>query len=381
MSSLRSSHGARTLPREYYTSHEVYARESEAIFGRSWICVGHVSALPDPGSYLRADVEGESVIVVRDRDGRINGFYDVCRHRGTRLCEADAGTFAKYIVCPYHAWAYDLTGRLAAAPNMDDVEGFDRDELALHPVATTTWEGLVLVNLETDPTPFDEAFAGLGSKFAPWRLHELVSVHQTRYDVAANWKLLFQNYSECYHCPSLHPVLNRLTPYRDSRNDLEEGPVLGGPMILSPGSASMTMDGRACAAPLGDFTGDERRLVHYYVAFPSFFLSVMPDYALVHRMVRHDAARTTVVCDWLFRPDAAAKPGFDPSGAIEFWDMTNRQDWEICERSQAGIASRAYGPGPYSNLESMLAALDREYLRALGDGARSSPARPTEPDP
>ena len=353
-----------TLPREYYTSPDVYDRETRCIFERRWLCAGTVAELTGPGSYFVTEIEGESILVVRGDNGGVRAFYNVCRHRGTLLCSG-SGTASKYLTCPYHSWSYDLEGRLAAAPNMDDVEGFDRTDYPLRELAVHEWECLVFVNFAPQPEPFESALAPLTGKFADWRLPDLAHVHRTEYDVAANWKLLVQNYSECYHCPTLHPVLNRLTPYRDSSNDLEEGAVLGGPMLLSSGSSSMTMDGRACAAPLVDGTGDERRLVWYYVLFPSCFLSIMPDYVLVHRVLRRSPEASRISCDWLFRPEAIRSPGFDPSGAIEFWDMTNRQDWGICQAAQRGAASRAYEPGPYSNLESMLAALDREYLGSL----------------
>ena len=203
------------------------------------------------------------------------------------------------------------------------------------------------------------------NKFSQWRLLELESVHQIVYDVEANWKLLFQNYSECYHCPNLHPVLNRLTPYRNSSNDLEEGPFLGGPMDLAQDYQSMTMSGQRCAAPLGEVSGEDLSRVYYYTIFPNMLLSLHSDYVLVHRIQPQSAGQTRIVCDWLFHPDAITQPDFDPNGAIEFWNMTNKQDWQVTERSQKGICSRAYIPGPYAELESMLAAWDREYLKLL----------------
>lgn len=365
----RSSQGARTLRGAYYTWQEMYDRETERIFRRRWLCVGLAAELPEPGSFLVVPIEGESLLIVRDRDGEIRAFHNVCRHRGTRLCAEPSGAVGKYVVCPYHAWAYELSGGLAAAPNMDEVEGFDPADYPLHPVATHVWDGLVFVNLDRAATPFAEALPGLVTNLADWNLRDLVPVHKTEYEVEANWKLLCQNYSECYHCPSLHPVLNRLTPYRGASNDLEEGPVLGGPMLLADDAQSMTMDGRACATPLPSVassdTADAVRLVHYYVVFPTLFLSLMPDYALVHRVTRRGPSASTVACQWLFHPSAVSAADFDPSGAVDFWDMTNRQDWRVCELSQAGIASSVYEPGPYANLESMLAALDREYLAAM----------------
>jgi Rieske 2Fe-2S family protein len=250
---------------------------------------------------------------------------------------------------------------------MHEVTTFDAAEYPLNGVSLAVWEGLIFVNLDPGAEPFEKVFGPLLGKFDRWHMGELVSVHQTVYDVDANWKLFFQNYSECYHCPNVHPVLNKLTPYRGTRNDLAVGPFLGGPMRMTLGAgSSMTMSGRACAAPLGEVGGDDLALVHYYTIFPSMFLSLHPDYVLIHRGVPQRVDHTRIYCDWYFHPDAVAKEGFDPSGAIEFWDMTNRQDWELCTISQQGISSRAYVPGPYAELESQLAAFDRQYLQSMG---------------
>jgi Rieske 2Fe-2S family protein len=251
---------------------------------------------------------------------------------------------------------------------MDDVEGFRREDYPLRPVAAEVWDGGVFVNLAPDPRPFSEAFAPLLDKFSPWEMSDLEVAHRIVYDVEANWTLVFQNYSECYHCPSLHPALNRLTPFRNATNDLEEGPFLGGPMRMSVEGGSMTMTGRTCAPTLGSLNGEALSIVQYYTIFPSLLLSLHPDYVLTHRILRLAPDRTRIECDWLFHPEAIGAPGFDPSPAVEFWNMTNLQDWRVSELSQRGISSSGYVPGPYSGLESMIAAWDREYLRALGAG-------------
>lgn len=363
----RTAGGATTLPGEYYTAAGVFDEERRRIFSRCWIYVGHVSQLPQPGSFFQVEVDRESLLIVRGGDGDVRGFYNVCRHRGSRICDAAHGRFTGGIQCPYHAWTYGLDGALKAAPTMHEVAAFDAAEYPLHGVSLAVWEGLVFVNLDPRAEPFEETFGPLLGRFDRWRMSELVSVRQTVYDVDANWKLFFQNYSECYHCPNVHPVLNRLTPYRGSRNDLADGPFLGGPMTMALGAgSSMTMSGRACAAPLGEVGGDDLGLVYYYTIFPSMFLSLHPDYVLVHRGVPQAVDRTRIYCDWYFHPDAIGGEGFDPSGAIEFWDMTNRQDWELCTISHQGISSRAYTPGPYAELESQLAAFDRQYLRTMG---------------
>jgi len=363
----RSAHGSKTLDRAYYTAPEVYDAETERIFLSRWQYAGRASSLADSGSYFLFEVDSESVIVVRDEAGEIGAFHNVCRHRGTRLCAESEGEFSRSIQCPYHAWTYALDGRLIGAPAMDGVEGFRAEDYPLHPVSTAEWEGCVFVSLDPNAEPFERAFAPLLTKFARWQLAELEIAHRITYDVAANWKLIFQNYSECYHCPVLHPQLNRLTPFQNAWNDLEEGPFLGGPMRMSIEGGSMTMSGRRCAPPLGELAGEELSLVQYYTIFPNLLLSLHPDYVLMHRIERRAVDRTRVVCDWLFSPDAIAAADFDPSGAIEFWNVTNEQDWGVSELSQRGISSRAYTPGPYSGLESMIAAWDREYLHALAE--------------
>ena len=362
----RSAGGAKTLPGELFTSPAVFAEEMEKILGRRWLYVGRASRIAGPGRYLLAEAGSEGVLVVRDSAAKVRAFFNICRHRGTLLCAEPEGALGRSIRCPYHGWTYSLEGKLIAAPNMGDVEAFDKEDHSLRPVAVAEWEGGLFVHLGSDPEPFEDAFAALVGKFAAWRLSELQIAHEVVYDVAANWKLIFQNYSECYHCPSLHPILNRLTPYRNSANDLEEGPILGGPMRMSEEGGSMTMTGARCAAPLGDVSGDDLSLVHYYTVFPNLLLSLHPDYVLVHRIQALAPDRTRIVCDWLFHPEAMAKPDFDAAPAVEFWNMTNEQDWQVSELVQRGVASRGYTPGPYAGLESMVAAWDREYLRAMG---------------
>ncbi|MFV1987734.1 MAG: aromatic ring-hydroxylating dioxygenase subunit alpha [Gemmatimonadota bacterium] len=365
--STRTAGGARTLGRKYYTSEAVFETETDRIFLKRWLYAGRASALRGAGSFFLFELDSESVIVVRDGTGEINAFHNTCRHRGTRLTEEAEGRFAKSIQCPYHAWTYGLDGSLIGAPFMDEVPSFCKEDYPLHPVSVAVWEGGVFLNLDPAAEPFETTFAPLMGRFDRWRWGELEVAHRLTYEIRANWKLVFQNYSECYHCPSLHPVLNQLTPFRNASNDLEEGPFLGGPMRMAISGGSMTMSGQRCAAPLGDLAGEDLDLVQYYTVFPNMLLSLHPDYVLIHRIDRIAVDRTRVVCDWLFHPDAIAVEDFDPGDAVELWNMTNKQDWTISELSQAGVSSRAYEPGPYSELESMVAAWDREYLRALGE--------------
>jgi Rieske 2Fe-2S family protein len=275
-------------------------------------------------------------------------------------------------VCPYHAWAYSFEGELIGAANMDELPGFQASDYALHPVHCESLDGLVFVNLGPAPAPLSEVLPGLAPRVAAWRPAELVSVERRVYEVAANWKLFFENYSECYHCPSAHPALNRLTPYLGSSNDLEEGPMLGGPMTLRPEAETMSLSGKACAALLPGLSAEQRRQVSYYTVFPNLFLSLHPDYLLVHRIDPLANSQTRITCDWYFARESAQQPGFDPRPAVDFWDQTNEQDWELCRQAQRGVTTRAYVPGPYAGIERMVAAFDREYLAAMdGSGGES----------
>jgi len=363
--------GAKTLPQRYFVSPEILAEEQETIFSKQWVLVGHQSQIATAGDYLTSDVAGESLMVVRDKSGEVRGFYNVCRHRGTRLCEEKTGHLSA-IQCPYHAWTYALDGKLIGAPHMDTVQGFDKADYSLHAIRLALWEGFIFVNLDDSPTPLEEWFAPLAGKFTHWNLPKLHSAKRIEYDVRANWKLIFENYSECYHCPGVHPALSKLTPYDSAENDLSEGPFLGGFMRITKGK-SLSMSGNACALPVGDIKAENHARVFYYSIFPNMLLSLHPDYVMVHQIWPNSPERTLILCDWFFHPEAAgfSDPSYSPDDAIEFWDMTNKQDWHICELSQQGIASRGYQPGPYSPRESIPAAWDKEYLRSMEREVRS----------
>src|SRR5439155_1020728 len=161
-------------------------------------------------------------------------------------------------------------------------------------------------------------------------------------EVRANWKLVFQNFSGCLHCPVIHPGLAKLTPYTSGENDLFEGPYLGGYMVITAPGGSLTLSGRACGPAVGELPAEDRNRVYFYTIFPNLLLSLHPDYVMFHTLRPEAPDRTHITCEWLFHADAFGQPGFDPQDAVGFWDETNRQDWNICERSQLGVASRAY---------------------------------------
>jgi Rieske 2Fe-2S family protein len=355
--------GAKSLAQRYFVSSEIFAQEQNKIFSRQWVLVGHQNQIANPGDYFTTEVAGESLIMVRDKRGTIHGFYNVCRHRGSRLIEPGSGQSAT-IQCPYHAWTYALDGRLMGAPHMDEVSGFDKADYSLRAVNLALWEGFVFVNLGDSPPPVTEWFKPLAGKFSRWNLSALHSAKRIEYDVRANWKLIFENYSECYHCLGVHPELSKISPSDSAENDLTEGAFLGGFMRIAKGK-SLTMTGNACALSIGSFGEHDFHVVFYYSIFPNMLLSLHPDYVMVHQLRPQSPERTLIFCDWLFNPEAFKRSDFEPDDAVEFWDTVNKQDWRVCELSQQGIASRAYEPGPYSARESIPAAWDRYYLQQM----------------
>jgi Rieske 2Fe-2S family protein len=361
---------AKTLPAAHYTDPELFRRELNTIHFDMWLHAGRLEQLPDKGSFFTVRFSGVNIVVVRDQNGDINAFHNTCRHRGTQLCTGESGKIEGKLRCPYHAWSYELTGELAGAPNMEKVEGFRLEDYPLGKVATAIWDGHIFINMAEDPVPFAEHLAGLDKKFAPWGMAELKRVERRVYHLKANWKLIFQNYSECLHCPIAHPLLNKLSHYMSGDNEPPQPTYLGGRMDLRPGVTSLTMTGQSNRASLPGISQEDARHVYYYALLPNFLLNLHPDYMLTFQLWPISVDRTDVVCEWHFHPDEIAKPGFDPSDAIDFWELTNQQDWELSDRAQEGISTYGYQPGPYSNREELLLGLDKWVLEKIGSGIR-----------
>jgi glycine betaine catabolism A len=355
------------LPREYFVTTETYERETTRIFSRSWICVGHLDEFAPPPAYNVVQIGPYSIVVTRPDAEKVHAFHNVCRHRGARLCSQLQGEIKNSsLTCPYHAWTYDAAGRLIGAPNMADQPEFNRNDFPLLPVAVATWNGFVMVNLDAASANFADDFQPLLQRLANWSRDALQLAKTLRYEVRCNWKMLFQNYSECYHCPTVHPALNRLTPYRSATNDLTSGPFLGGPMELDRGFETVSRDGKFVAPRFSALSETERSRVYYYTVFPNMFVSAHPDYVMVHILSRKDRSLTDVACHFLIPgQDRESSPQVDLSRATSLWDEINRQDWEMCELTQLGAQSPAFRPGPYSSLEPMVYAFDRHYLKVM----------------
>jgi len=353
---------ATTLPARYYTDPEVFRGELERFFCKRWVCVGRENQITTAGDYFLRDFAGESIIVTRDRDHSVQAFFNVCRHRGTRICATGEGRFAGRIQCGYHGWTYGLDGRLIGAPHMH--ESFRREDYPLNRVAAETWDGHIFVNLSQEPQPLAAQLADLPQKFSHWQMADLRLYRRKAYEVKANWKLIILNYNECLHCPILHPALSSITDYLSGENDRPNRSYIGGSMEFQGGAKTMSRDGKLRRDYLPALTEDERSRVYYYAVFPNLFLSLHPDYVMTHTLWPRAVDRTDIICEWHFHPTEMAKLNFEAEDAVEFWDMTNREDWGISELSQAGIGSRAYRPGPYSRCEGLPRAFDEMILES-----------------
>jgi glycine betaine catabolism A len=370
-----------SLPEASYTAEAEFIREREAALFRDWFCIGREAALGEPGDYLTADVAGESILVVRNGDG-LAGFYNLCRHRGSRLVPvagsqpaasaARSGCMSGTIRCPYHSWTYGLDGSLRSAPFLPDLRRY-RDQLSLHPVCLATWGGFVFVRLGVPGGPLRDQLNGTDDRLAVFPLAQLRTGHRIVYPVAANWKVILENYNECYHCGPVHPELCELVPAFGRGGgglDWDEG------IPHRDGAYTFTMTGTTRRAPFPGLPEAARTRHHGELVLPNLMLSLSADHVAAFTVWPHDAGHTTVVCDFLFHPDEMARADFDPSDAVEFWDLVNRQDWAICEQVQDGMSSRMFTSGYLAPMEQPSADVGRYVLGRLRGEPGCPPARP-----
>ena len=338
-----------TLAGSYYTDQGVFSREQQTIFEGDWLCVARSGDIGEPGQFQTVQAGRESVLVVRQRDGGLRALLNVCRHRGARVCAEESGQVSRYLRCPYHAWSYELNGRLAAAPNLAKMPDIDRSERGLAAVASREWLGYVWVCLAENPPSFEERVMGavsgrLGTLEAidAYRLEALAVGRRIVYDVAANWKLIVENFMECYHCATIHPELVGVLP--EFAGGYAAQYYVGHGAAFADRVAGFTVDGSAGFARLPGLSDEQDRRYFAITIRPQVFINLVPDHAILHRMTPLGPDRTTVVCDWLFSPDVIAS-GSDVSLSVELFDRVNRQDFDACARTQPSMSSRAYRDG------------------------------------
>ena len=350
------------LPAEAYTSPDVLAWERRHFFAGTWTCLGRLDALAADGARQRAVTVGDLSVLLSLGDGGVAAFANTCRHRGHELLADGATSGRRAVVCPYHAWSYDLAGRLIAAPGFREVTSFDPEDHGLVRLPVEEWHGWVFVNALGTAASFAEHAGAMADLVAPYAPERLVLGAAHDYVVQANWKVVTENYHECYHCPLIHPELCQVSPPTSGVNYDLPGSWVGGWMELRDGADTMSLDGRSAGRVI---PGVDPRRVLYLGLFPNLLVSLHPDYVMTHRMVPLSPDRTQVECAWYF-----ADEGTDPSYAVDFWDTTNRQDRAACESVQRGLTSPHFRPGPLSPDEDAV----HQFVTMVARGYRGNGA-------
>ena len=373
----RQYSATRTPDGRIYWDPEILRTELDQFFYRNWLCIGREEQVAQAGDFLTRQIGRESVLIVRGTDRTVRGFYNLCRHRGTRVVLAPEGSGAHSFICPYHSWSYDLEGHLIGALHMKGQEEFDRQEYGLHPIRVDRWGGFLWANLEPDGPGLAASLGPFFARFARFPIADLRLGARKEYEVEANWKVLVENFSECYHCAPVHPSLNRLTPYLSGDNDAafradgERSLFSGGYMQFAKDYQSMTKSGYTSRPLLPGITAEDARRVYYYVVFPNLFFSLHPDYLMIHRTWPVSPSHSRVENEFYFAPETIAAPGFVPSDAVDLWDEINRQDWAVCQLAQEGMGSRAWDGGRYSDQEELVRNFDEFVVEEL---RRANPA-------
>lgn len=379
-----------TLEQAFYTDEEIFRRDLEQIFGRCWLYAGHVRQIPAKGDFFVYEVANESILVTRGSNGQIHALFNVCRHRGSKVCLESKGN-AKSFTCPYHAWTYGLDGALLAARHMDDA--FEKSTHGLHRCRVEVMEGLIFINLAADPSPFATIRNDLQPFLAPYGLEHAKVCHHSRDLVKANWKLLMENYFECYHCPCAHPEFASVNMHVRAQNS----PVLAednrlykaeweakakglgqniGHVLLTPqtyhycgrepigrGWVSQTQNGKPAAPLMGSFREYDGGVTGITILCFSFIAS--NDHAALIRFTPVSPTETISEVWWFVREDAVEGRDYDVSRVIWLWKTTFEQDYKICTDNQSGILSSRYQPGPYSKNESWVDLFVQWYVNQL----------------
>ncbi len=368
---------SRMLPRLAYVDEAVFAWEQANIFA-GWVCLGRAEKFAEAGSQHAVETGAGIALVVRGDDDHLRVFANVCRHRGHELVACGATVKNKHIVCPYHAWTYKLDGSLRVAPgDFRKVEGFDTSEFGLVELNAVNWHGWLFVDPSGEAGSFEEHAAGLEGIVANYRPEDLVTVDTHSYELATNWKTIVENYQECYHCSSIHPELCQVSPPQSGENLAPDGEWMGGWMALMDHAESMSFSGESSGQFIEGLNDMEQRTVMYLVAFPNLLISLHPDYVMTHTLRPISAGRTFVECSWAFPKAVAEREGFDPSYAVDFWDLTNRQDWAACESVQRGLESPHAIPGPLAPEEDGVYQFVSRIARAYAGLGRADDARPS----
>jgi len=356
-----------SLPAAAYTDPAWHARERAAIWQREWVYAGRLADLPEK-TLRRVSVAGESVVLAHAEHRRVAAFLNVCRHRGAEMCGAEDRRFnGRLVTCPYHAWAYDLEGRLRSTAYATPTPDFNPAEHGLFPVSVKLWAGCIFLSLAEDPPDFapDMGLSALDN----WPMETLVTGYRKETELACNWKIFWENYNECLHCPGVHPDLSARVPVygmgimspEETGGAPVEGPVFAG------GADTWTVDGRACGRMFPRLTPEERAAGHVFVTtYPSSFIVAHVDHVRVMSLEPLEPERTRLRAEWLFPGETLSAPGFDLANVVDFASRVIAEDGAACEMNQRGLRSSRFGRGRLMPQEFEIARF-HDWVRARLD--------------
>jgi len=366
---------ARALPSAVYTDTSHYSWEVDHVLRDQWLCVGHVSQVPAPGDFRNVDLLGEPLLLTRARDGVVRVLSRICAHRGMDMNPTEFGRpaagNARVLRCPYHFWTYALDGRCTGAPEMQQSKAFCRDEVRLTEFRSALWHGFVFVNLSGTAEPLESLYDIMGAQLAPWRMDQLEMVSELSWDCSFNWKILVENFAECYHHIGAHvKVFEPLFPGKTCWTEDEHPAFTVAHLPLIP---SLADEVRAGASSLEQFVDIdtvpvERRAEWYvYVGFPTFLLFAAPDRVFWYQVLPEGPDRMKLVTTLLVLPEARRLPDFERrlEGELEMLRTFHMEDMEMCTAVQRGMHSTAYRPGPLSHLEKPLWHIQRYLARRI----------------
>jgi glycine betaine catabolism A len=361
-------HCPRTLPRKAYCDPVWYAAEVEHVWKTSWIHVGRRAELP-AGIIRPIELAGQRLILVQDDAGQIRAFHNTCRHRGAELCAAEGALRGGRITCPYHQWSYDVAGRLISTAFGTPTGDFQKEDHGLFPVHLHEWRGFLFVCLSDTPPDFTEASIPEVAKLANWPLERLVAGHRRDWDIDCNWKIVWENYNECLHCPGIHPSLSKRVPVfargiNAANEALDWTPDAPPIPSLSEGASTWTVSGKSCGPEFPDLTAAERDAgANFLTFYPTCYIAAQVDFLRVGTIRPLGPERTRLTITWLFPPETLAAPDFDLADAVDFVAQVIDEDAVACEMNQRGLVSDRYQSGRLMPQEFDIAHF-HDWLRA-----------------
>lgn len=345
------------LPSQWYFSEQWYEQELNQIFYDNWLYLCHHSTLTEVGEFRKFTIGDQSIFLVKDSEGEIRGFHNTCRHRGSAICTEEKGQFRNRLIrCPYHQWAYDLKGNLKATSSQVVSAEFNFSDYPLFPIAVTVWRGGIFISFKDDSEPLENSFIRGNDRTENWPLQDLKIGHTWSKVMKCNWKVFWENFNECLHCPNVHPELSQLVPVygrrftaqKDDPNwreheDSTDPRYVGG---LRDGAQTWSTNGEALNQQFTELSEEEiHRGQSYFVSLPSVFIAAHVDYMRSVRVLPLGPEETEISVEWLFMPEQLEDENFDHRNITDFAILVMEQDAEASELNQLGMRSNKYEHG------------------------------------